>query len=67
MGYKHVSHEEREIIAEMRSAGKTLVQIGERLRRLPGTISRELKRNRESDFLFAVAGDKEGSRSLQRF
>lgn len=46
MSYSHITHEEREIISEMRAAGNTLAAIGDRLNRAAGTISRELRRNR---------------------
>ena len=45
MNYKHLSHEEREIIGEMRYAKRTLSQIADRLKRSQSTISRELRRN----------------------
>ena len=45
MSYSHLSHEEREIIGEMRYAKRTLCQIADRLKRSQSTISRELRRN----------------------
>jgi transposase, IS30 family len=43
--YKHLSQEERELIAQMYWEQKSLVKIAEALGRDKGTISRELKRN----------------------
>ena len=43
--YKHLSQEEREIIANMLSGGSSLGDIAEAVGRNKGTISRELKRN----------------------
>lgn len=45
MSYTHLTVEERYIINHNRLAGKTLKEIGEKIDRSPGTISRELKRN----------------------
>lgn len=43
--YKHLSQEEREIIANLLSEGSTLGDIAKAVGRNKGTISRELKRN----------------------
>jgi IS30 family transposase len=43
--YKHLSIEERDILAVLRSQGYSLRAIARCLDRSPGTISRELKRN----------------------
>jgi len=45
MGYGHLTIDEREIILKMRAQQKSLQDIGERLGRSKGTISRELSRN----------------------
>ncbi len=46
MPYCHLSENEREVIAQMRYAGRTLSEIAGKLRRHKATISRELRRNR---------------------
>lgn len=43
--YHHLTKEERDLIAVLKSEGKSLRDIARRLRRDPGTISRELRRN----------------------
>lgn len=43
--YKHLDSDERDLLAVLRSKGHSLRQIAKRLRRSPGTLSRELKRN----------------------
>ena len=43
--YEQLNAEERDIIAAMKAAGKSLRKIGREIGRDPGTISRELKRN----------------------
>ena len=45
MGYGHLSIDEREMIMKMRAQAVSLEQIGQRLGRSKGTISRELSRN----------------------
>lgn len=45
MNYHHLSHEERDRLAVLRSEGKTLRHISQALGRSPGTLSRELRRN----------------------
>jgi transposase, IS30 family len=45
MNYKHLSHEERDRLAVLRSQGKTLREIAKILGRSIGTLSRELRRN----------------------
>lgn len=42
----HLTPEEREVIAQRRSAGRRQVEIARQLERAAGTISRELQRNR---------------------
>ncbi len=46
MVYTHLSQEERDRLAVLRSQGETLEAIGRVLGRHPGTLSRELQRNR---------------------
>ena len=43
--YKHLSAEERDFIAVLRSQGKSLHEIARQLGRNPSTLSRELRRN----------------------
>lgn len=43
--YKHLSKEERDLIAVLRGEGRKLRSIARELGRDPGTLSRELKRN----------------------
>jgi IS30 family transposase len=45
MGYGHLTIAEREVILKMRAQAASLREIGERLGRSKGTISRELSRN----------------------
>jgi len=45
MSYRHVSEQERYVIAHMRMAGYTLRAIGEEIGRHHATVSRELRRN----------------------
>ena len=44
-GYKHISLEERDKRAEMKSLGHTVTEIAETLGRSKSTLSRELRRN----------------------
>ncbi len=48
--YKHITMEERELIAKMHWEGKELSEIANVLVRDKGTISRELKRNASSEY-----------------
>ena len=43
--YKHLSAEERDILAVLKSEGHSIRQIAKVLNRSPSTVSRELKRN----------------------
>jgi IS30 family transposase len=43
--YKHLSAEERDILAVLKSRGHSIRQIANVLKRSPSTLSRELKRN----------------------
>lgn len=45
MGYGHLNIDEREVILKMRAQAASMQQIGDRLCRSKGTISRELSRN----------------------
>ena len=45
MGYGHLSIDEREVILKMQAQQRSMQQIGDRLGRSKGTISRELSRN----------------------
>jgi IS30 family transposase len=45
MGYHHFNIDEREVILKMRAQQASLEEIGRRLNRPKGTISRELRRN----------------------
>ncbi len=49
MSYQHLTISEREILSQMQFSGATQKEMAKRLGRSPGTISRELKRNRSSD------------------
>ena len=53
----HLTLEEREVIAQMRSAGRDQAEIARRLKRAASTISRELGRNRSSNGYWAVAAE----------
>jgi len=48
--YKHITMDERELIAKMHWEGKELSEIANALARDKGTISRELKRNASSEY-----------------
>ena len=45
MTYTHLSQDERDMIAVLRGEGRTLRFIAKKMKRDPGTLSRELKRN----------------------
>jgi len=51
----HLTHNEREIVAQMRHDQRKQCEIAERLKRDPGTISRELRRNGSSRGYSALA------------
>jgi len=53
--YKHLTLEEREVVAQRRAAGASLRTIAEELDRSPGTLSRELKRNRSRNGYYPSA------------
>ena len=48
--YKHITMDEREVIAKMHWEGKGLNEIAKAIDRDKGTISRELKRNASSEY-----------------
>ncbi len=58
----HLTLEEREVIAQMRRAGKRQTQIARRLGRHESTISRELRRNRSRNGYWAVAAQQKAQR-----
>lgn len=62
--YKQLSCEEREKIAILRAKGKTVRQIAKAIGRNPGTISRELKRNKPPKYngYMALAAHKRAVR-----
>ena len=49
--YKHLKKDERDQLAVLRSRGLNLCEIGARLGRSPSTLSRELARNRQQNYL----------------
>ena len=57
MSYGHLTVSEREILSQMHFAGSPQKEIAKALGRSPGTISRELKRNRSGDGYFAIAAE----------
>jgi len=63
----HLTPEEREVIAQMRSAGRKQVEIARQLERAASTISRELQRNRSGNGYWAIAAQKKAeARRRQR-
>ena len=54
----HLTLEEREVIAHMRSRCQKPTEIAQRLGRADSTISRELQRNRSRNGYWAVAAQK---------
>ena len=63
----HLTLEEREVIAHMRSRGRKPTEIARRLGRADSTISRELQRNRSRNGYWAVAAQKKAdARRRQR-
>jgi len=55
MSHKHLTIEDREVIAEMIFAGYRKVEIAKKLNRSPGTIGWELKRNQDSRKKYSVS------------
>jgi len=62
----HLTLEEREVIARMRSGGRTQTEIAQRLGRAHSTISRELQRNRSRNGYWAVAAQKKAETRRRR-
>ena len=62
----HLTLEEREVIARMRSRGRSQTKIARRLGRADSTISRELQRNRSRNGYWAVAAQKQAERRRRR-
>lgn len=62
----HLSLEEREAIARMKSKGRSQTQIARRLGRAQSTISRELRRNRSRNGYWAVAAQKKSEKRRRR-
>jgi len=58
----HLTLEEREVIAQMRRAGKLQRQIAVRLGRSKSTISRELRRNRSRNGYWGAAAQRKAER-----
>ncbi len=58
----HLTLEEREVIAQMRSRGQRPTEIAKRLGRADSTISRELRRNRSPNGYWAVAAQEKAER-----
>ena len=54
----HLTLEEREVIAQMRSIGRSQTEIARRLGRADSTITRELRRNRSRNGYWPVAAQK---------
>lgn len=64
---RHLTSEEREVVARMHSAGEIQAEIARRLGRDASTISRELQRNRSRNGYWAVAAQKKAdARRRQR-
>lgn len=71
MSYAHLTISERESLLQMHCAGSTQKEIAQALGRHPGTISRELKRNRSGDNYSAIvaqtrAATRRSNRPLER-
>ncbi len=54
----HLTLEEREVVAQMRSGGHNQAEIAQQLGRAESTISRELRRNRSRNGYWAVAAQR---------
>jgi transposase, IS30 family len=54
----HLTLEEREVIAQMQSSGRSQTEIARRLGRADSTVSRELRRNRSRNGYWPVAAQK---------
>jgi transposase, IS30 family len=62
----HLTVEEREVIAQMRSGNRSQADIARRLDRAESTISRELRRNRSSNGYWPVAAQKKADARQHR-
>lgn len=58
MAHFHLTLEEREVLAQMRSSGRKTTEIARRLGRAYSTIYRELRRNRSRNGYWAMAAQK---------
>lgn len=58
----HLTLEEREVIARMRSSGRSRTEIAQRLGRADSTICRELQRNSSRNGYWAVAAQRKADR-----
>ncbi len=54
MIYTHLTNEERDKLAVLRSRGWKLREIAEKIGRSMGTLSRELKRNNSHALIFRI-------------
>ena len=64
--YKHLSVEERDILAVLKSKGHSLRQIAKVLKRSPSTLSRELKRNAPPVYTGYYLAHKAQQRAVKR-
>jgi len=64
--FKHLTIEDRDLIAVMRSQGKSLHEIALKLNRSPSTISRELKRNAPPIYTDYYLAHKAHERAIKR-
>ena len=62
----HLTLEEREVIAQMRSNGRSQAKIAMRLGRAESTVSRELRRNRSRNGYWPVAAQKKADSRQSR-
>lgn len=74
MLYSHITRDDRVSLAQLLWAGKNQTEIGERLGKEKGAISREIKRNKDDDGVYrgnhahkrAMARKKEGKKASQK-
>jgi IS30 family transposase len=59
---RHLTLEEREVIAQMHRAGAMQTRIADRISRSKSTISRELRRNRSRNGYWAVAAQRKAEK-----
>ena len=62
----HLTLEEREVVAQMRSSGRSQAEIARRLGRAESTVSRELRRNRSRNGYWPVAAQKKADSRQSR-